>query len=297
MKRKNIYTLFAITVALLVTHGTTTAQVNYMEQVAVENQTVAKEGSITNVRLDFIFNDLELDKNDLLVIMPVIVSADNEVPLVPVAVKGKLRHKVLERPFEWKGKTQLKMPESNQLVRENGTDQSLRYQTSLPFAEWQRDAQLILRGEVIGCADCSEAQPDRLLSQKILPDRFLPTYRVTYIVPEVEPVKQRSETYSAHLNYRVGRHDLLPNFQNNAAELAKVGNIIRELKGDADLTITNFTISGYASPEGRYEQNMQLSQRAPKRLPGTWRGVRLQPRPVQGAVVRRRLGWTAKGGG
>jgi len=59
----------------------------------------------------------------------------------------------------------------------------------------------------------------------------------------------------------VGRHDLLPNFQNNAAELAKVGNIIRELKGDADLTITNFTISGYASPEGRYEQNMQLSQR------------------------------------
>ncbi|HHU96670.1 MAG: OmpA family protein [Bacteroidota bacterium] len=261
MKRKNIYTLFAITVALLVTHGTTTAQVNYMEQVAVENQTVAKEGSITNVRLDFIFNDLELDKNDLLVIMPVIVSADNEVPLVPVAVKGKLRHKVLERPFEWKGKTQLKMPESNQLVRENGTDQSLRYQTSLPFAEWQRDAQLILRGEVIGCADCSEAQPDRLLSQKILPDRFLPTYRVTYIVPEVEPVKQRSETYSAHLNYRVGRHDLLPNFQNNAAELAKVGNIIRELKGDADLTITNFTISGYASPEGRYEQNMQLSQR------------------------------------
>jgi outer membrane protein OmpA-like peptidoglycan-associated protein len=261
MKRKNIYILFAITVALFVTMGTASAQINYMEQVAIENQTVLKEGAITTVSLDFILNDLELDKNDLLIITPVIVSTGNEVVLEPVAVKGKLRNKVLERPFEWKGKTRLEMPKANQLVRENGTLQSLRYATSLPFAEWQRDARLILRGEVIGCADCSEAQPDKLLSQKILPDRFIPTYRVSYIVPEAEPVKQRSETYSAHLNYRVGRHDLLPDFQNNAAELAKVGNIIRELKGDPDLTITNFTISGYASPEGNYQKNMQLSQR------------------------------------
>lgn len=261
MKRKNIYTLFAMTVALLATVGTATAQVNYMEQVAIENQTVLKEGAITTVSLDFILDDLEIDKNDLLVITPVIVSTDNEVALEAVAVKGKLRHKVLERPFEWKGKTRLEMPAGNQLVRENGTAQSMRYATSLPFAEWQRDARLILRGEVIGCADCSEAQPDKLLSQKILPDRFIPTYRVSYIVPEAEPVKQRSETYSAHLNYRVGRHDLLPDFQDNAAELAKVANIIRELKGDPDLTITNFTISGYASPEGNYQKNMQLSQR------------------------------------
>ena len=261
MKRKNIYTLFAITVTLFATFGMATAQVNYMEQVAVENLTVSKEGATTSVRLDFILNNLELDKNDLLVITPVIVSTNNEVVLRPVAVKGKLRSKVLERPFEWKGKMRLNMPKSDQLVRENGTPQSLRYATSLPFAEWQRDARLILRGEVIGCADCSEAQPDKLLSQKILPDRYVPTYRVSYIVPEVEPVKQRSETYSAHLNYRVGRHDLLPDFQNNAAELAKVGKIIRELKGDPDLTITNFTISGYASPEGNYDKNMQLSQR------------------------------------
>lgn len=54
--------------------------------------------------LDFILDDLEIDKNDLLVITPVIVSTDNEVALEAVAVKGKLRHKVLERPFEWKGK-------------------------------------------------------------------------------------------------------------------------------------------------------------------------------------------------
>lgn len=211
--------------------------------------------------MDFILNNLRLGKNDMLIITPVVVSGQNEVKLEPIAVKGSLRNRVLERPFEWKGKMHLAMPAEKQVVRRNGTNQTLHYKTTLPFNEWQRQAQLVLKTEIIGCADCSEAQPDKLVSQKILPDKFIPNYRIPYVVPEVEPVKQRSERYSAHLNYIVGRHDLLPNFENNATELAKVDKIIRELKSDKDLTITDFTISGYASPEDSEERNMLLSQR------------------------------------
>lgn len=261
MKRKTIYTLLATTVALFTLFGTATAQVNYMEQIAIENPTISKDADITSVNFDIILNNLKLNKNDMLIITPVIVSESNEVKLSPVAVKGKLRNKILARPFGWKGKTRLEFPVEDQIVRRNGTAQSVHFAATLLFEEWQRKAQLVLKTVVIGCADCSEVQPDKLISQKILPDLFIPTYRVTYIVPEAEPVKQRSETYSAHLNYKVGRHDLLPDFQNNAVELAKVGKIIRELKNDPDLTITNFIISGYASPEGKYDQNMQLSRR------------------------------------
>ncbi|WP_436415761.1 OmpA family protein [Petrimonas sp.] len=261
MKRKNIYTLIIAATTLFVAFGTTTAQVNYLDQVSVENQTVSKKAGTTNIGMDVNLNNLKLNKNDMLIITPVIVSGQNEVELEPIAVKGTLRNKVLERPFEWKGKTHLAMPAENQLVRRNGTNQSLNYNATLPYADWQRDAQLLLRTEVVGCADCSEAQPDKLISQKILPDKFIPDYRMPYIVPEVEEVKARSETFSAHLNYIVGRHDLLPNFQNNAAELAKVDKIVQELKKDPDLTITDFTISGYASPEDTKERNLLLSQR------------------------------------
>ena len=261
MKRKNIYRLLVVTMlALPVTIETAMAQANYTDQIAVENQTISKKAGTTTIDMDFILNNLKLDKNDMLIITPVIVSGQNEVALEPIAVKGTLRHKVLERPFEWKGKTRLSMPAENQVVRRNGTNQTLHYQTTFPFDEWQRQAQLVLKTEVAGCADCTEAQPDKPISGKILPDKFIPDYRMPYIVPEVEPVKQRSERYSAHLNYVVGRHDLLPNFENNAAELAKVDKIIQELKSDKDLTITDFTISGYASPEDTYERNMLLSQ-------------------------------------
>ncbi|HBK41727.1 MAG TPA: hypothetical protein DDZ57_09205, partial [Porphyromonadaceae bacterium] len=193
MKRKNIYILRIMAVAVFVSVETALAQVNYMDQITVENQAISKRTGTTNVSMDFNLNNLRLDKNDMLIITPVVVSGQNEVKLEPIAVKGTLRNKVLERPFEWKGKTHLSMPAENQVVRRNGTNQTLHYKTTLPFNEWQRQAQLVLKTEVIGCADCSEAQPDKLISQKILPDKFIPNYRIPYVVPEVEPVKQRSE--------------------------------------------------------------------------------------------------------
>ncbi|MDD2245698.1 MAG: DUF3868 domain-containing protein [Proteiniphilum sp.] len=261
MKRKSISTVFVMTVALFALFEAATAQVNYMNQITVENQSISKRAGTTNIDMDFILNNLRLDKNDMLIITPVVISGKNEVELEPIAVKGSLRNKVLERPFEWKGKTHLSMPAENQVIRRNGTHQSLHYKTTLPFEEWQRQAQLVLKTEIIGCTDCSEAQPDKLISQKILPDKFTPNYRMPYVVPEMEPVKQRSERYSAYLNYVVARHDIRPNFENNAAVLAQVDKIIQELKADKDLTITDFTISGYASPEGNEKSNLLLSKR------------------------------------
>lgn len=262
MKRKSIYILLVMVATRIVSFETAVAQQNYTDQFTVENQAIAKKSGVTSIAMDINLNNLKLDKNDLLIITPVVVSTEtgNVAELEPIAVKGTLRNKILERPFEWKGKTRLGMPQDNQIVRRNGTNQSVHYKATLPFDDWQRQAQLVLRTEVIGCADCNEAQPDKTVSEKILPDKFIPDYRMPYTVPEVEPVKQRSERYSAHLNYIVGRHDLLPNFENNAAELANVDKIIRELKSDKNLTITDFTISGYASPEGAEDRNMLLSQ-------------------------------------
>lgn len=261
MKNKSIYLLLIAVAILSASFETVVAQRNYTDQIVIENEAFAKKNGVTNFGMDVNLSGLELNKNDMLIITPVLVSNQNEVELEPMAVKGALRDKVLRRPFEWKGKTHLDMPEENQVVRRNKTNQTLHYHATLPYDDWQRDAQLVLRTEVVGCADCTEAQPDKLVSEKILPDKFIPNYRIPYVVPEVEEVKARSETYSAHLNYIVGRHDLLPNFENNAAELAKVEKIVQELKNDPDLTITDFTISGYASPEDTKERNMQLSQR------------------------------------
>ncbi|MFA7104950.1 MAG: DUF3868 domain-containing protein, partial [Dysgonamonadaceae bacterium] len=224
MKKNSIYIFIVITAALLFMVEGTTAQESYVNQLTIDNLVISKEANITNIDMNINLNNLNINKNELLIVTPVVVSSDtkNEIELEPFAVIGKLRNKVLERPFTWNGKTELNTLQEYLVLRKNGTDQSLHYIASTPFEEWQRKAQLVLRSKIIGCADCLEEQPDMIISNKILNEKFIPDYRYSYVVPEVEEVKTRSESYSAHLNYIVARWDLLPNYENNANVLSEV---------------------------------------------------------------------------
>lgn len=252
-----------ITITLLLSFEPMMAQTNYTDQITIDNLHISKKSGITSVSFDVNLNDLKISKNDLLIITPVILSNNGteSLALEPFVVKGNLRSKILDRPLEWEGKTHLDVPDTMQLVRKNNTSQLLQYNTTAPFSEWQRQAKLVLKTEIIGCADCREEAPLTTISNKILPDKFIPDFKMSFIVPKIEKVKQRSETYKAHLQYVVGRWDLLPNFENNAAILSEVDAIIDTLKNNNDLTITDFNISGYASPEDTEARNMLLSQR------------------------------------
>ena len=262
MKLKNISIIIIVAIAALCIQ-TESAQTSYLEQVAIENQSISKKAGITTVVMNINLGNLKIDRNHLIVVTPVVasLSGDKKEELAPIIIKGTTRDKILSRPFQWKGKPTFDIQPFTQVVRRNATAQTIPYSSTLPYADWQRDAQLSLKTEVIGCADCKVGNEEKTIIGKILPDLFVPDYRFAYIVPEVEPVKERSEQYSAHLNYVVGRWDLLPNFENNAAELAKVDKSINALRADKDLKITDFAISGYASPEDTRERNLLLSQR------------------------------------
>lgn len=134
--------LFIISIALLLPFAAVVAQQHYTDQITIENQSISKKSDIITVAFNVNLNELKIDKNDMLVITPVILSTEGRehVKLEPFAVKGRLRSKILDRPLEWKGKTHLDIPQARQVVRDNKTSQALRYETTTPFNEWQRQA-------------------------------------------------------------------------------------------------------------------------------------------------------------
>ena len=96
----------------------------------------------------------------------------------------------------------------------------------------------------------------------VTPAKQSPKLTVGFITPEVEAVKARSsEVGKAYLDFVVARSEILPNFRNNASELRRIQELIRQIVNDPDATITSITITGYASPEGSFSSNMTLSQR------------------------------------
>ncbi len=240
----------------------TVAQDNYSNRLSISNISIQKETEAINISMDIDLAKLNINKNELIIITPVVESNEpgKSIELEPYAVLGKKRNKVLNRPFTWSGKTELTIPQDNKILYKRGHNQLIHYTATIPYDEWQRDAQLVLKTEVIGCADCFDSEPNRHLSAFLGP-KYIPDYRFSYIEPAVEEIKQRSETYSAYLNYMVGKWDLLLHYKNNEAELKKVEEIIMQLNNDSDLTITDFTITGYASPEGSSQSNLLLSQR------------------------------------
>lgn len=92
-------------------------------------------------------------------------------------------------------------------------------------------------------------------------DIYEPKFEVSFITPEVEVVKQRTEAGCAYLDFAVGRSDIMPGFRNNSSELKKIYSLIETVQNDPDATITGITITGYASPEGSYISNLILSEK------------------------------------
>lgn len=235
------------------------AQNAYLEQLKVENRSVEKVNRSVRVTADFNLDDMKLNTQHSLRLVPVIVSADgtHELPLEPIVVNGKVRSKVIER--------QLALGEAQAdnitfVRRDNGKPQTLHYTDEVPFKVWMLNGHLDLRAYVTGCAACDEGD-ELLATGGILPYQAPVLVVSPFVQPEEEEVKRRAEVKMARLEYPVNGYNVLPDFRKNRAELDSVQHSLETVKRNLNLTVTGIYVTGYASPEGTIDYNLRLSQR------------------------------------
>lgn len=234
-------------------------QTQYLESLAVENRSVEKVGRNVQVSADIRLDEMKLNRQQTLRLVPVLVSADGteQMELDPILIDGKVRSKVNERKVAL---GDLVEEEGVQrLTRRNGEPQTVEYRTEVPFNRWMVNGRLELRGYVTGCAECSEGD-EVLAAGGILPYQD-PVLAVSpFVQPEEEEVKRRSEVKMARLEYPVNGYNVLPNFRKNRAELDSVQHSLETVKRNLNLTVTGIYVTGYASPEGSMPYNLRLSQ-------------------------------------
>lgn len=80
-------------------------------------------------------------------------------------------------------------------------------------------------------------------------DKFKP-------LPEVELRDTKGEM---HLTFPVGKSKLDLTLGNNEAEIQAMLKEFATIENDPDMTLKQFSISGFASPEGRYDRNKKLA--------------------------------------
>lgn len=256
---------YIATVLLCSAYGSMQAQTVSPDGIEYSDLLVQKEGSQVVLSTTANLYKMQLKSQNMVIITPVLQSADkaHTVRFNPFVITGRKRMKALNREIGF-GAEPFEQTPVVVFRHKNNQAESIPMTLNVPYESWMRNASLVMQANTTGCASCDVASNITPLSTRILPPLVPPTYELSYVIPPAEPVKQRSETHSAYLNFEVGKSVLLRDFKNNASELNNVNKIVNEVRNDKNLKFTEFTITGYASPEGGYDYNMRLSENRAK---------------------------------
>lgn len=253
--KKTIYTIALL--MLLVVPGTVAQTTNSDLRIVVDDYAATSSDVTFSVTIDP--SSLDISSNTLVVLTPVLRSTDGrqERRFTPVAFAGPIRYRVIgrERIFD-----EPKF-EVGVFVKHRRKDAKvLPLRLEVPFEKWMRHSELVFEETRSGCASCNLSAQVYQGVTPSFPEPYQPTFAVSYIIPEVETIKTRSDSYMANLSFQVGKSILLRDFGNNARQLVEVDKIISELQNDALLSLSSISVQGYASPDGTESSNQKLSE-------------------------------------
>ena len=252
MKRIN---KFLMTSVLL---GTMMSMAMGQNRVTVSQTKYVHKGDSVYVELVIGLNNSEVSKNRYILLTPAIKDGDESLELPAVMINGKQRHKAYRRLLALG-----REPDGTKYVL-NAGEKNARpylYTATAPYEPWMSEAEFAIREDQCDCnGPLVKMSFDLIVGRMQNVDDNMPlNLTASFKEPAPEPVKTRSETGKAYLDFVVGKYDLMPDFRNNAAELKKIGDMIMMAKNDPAITITGIVINGYASPDGVYTSNMMLS--------------------------------------
>ena len=245
-----------------------------MEVVKVISSESARIGETINVEFYINYDRLLIERNEEYVITPYLVNGDNSLRMRPVVFVGDKCYSKLDRrheqygesagemvPYETVVMTRQDLREKRRELRKNPlgtgllTSNAVRYVASFPFQPWMHGAEIILQRELGGCnnRDIAFAGDFGTLYNPLPP-------QVVFIEPEIETVKARSDKMTARVIFKVNRTDLDLNLSDNAMEMKRLYDFTDNVVNNEDVKITGIKMTGYASPEGRYAHNNDLSK-------------------------------------
>ena len=243
-----------------------------IQATAIELQQV---GDSLHIQVLYDLDKIKVSSNHSIELIPVLIAANHQLELPEISVKGHSNFQNLKRKLALMNTQERDFYQSEApyyVVKGYGIteEKQIRYSLVIPFESWMKDARLDIKKEVMGCC-----KPGKLLStftlfgtvtleQPPVPYHIVP--HISYVRPQVEPVKKREMSCEAFLDFVVSKTIIRPDYMNNPVELEKISSMLAEVRNDTTITIRGISVIGYASPEGSVLFNKQLSEGRAKAL-------------------------------
>lgn len=184
--------------------------------------------------------------------------------LLPVTFyKNELVSDPAATNFSQNGAISVKPVSTNIRNTKNNKINNYTVRLTAPYKDWMETAYFTIDINTLGCANCLKDNPNGVdyytLAQTDFVQRsYFPEF--LYVTPVAEAVKMREISARAYIDFPVNRIEIYPDYRRNPEELAKIRATIDSVRNDKDINITSLHISGTASPEGGYQNNIRLAK-------------------------------------
>ena len=234
---------------------------SYTGNVIVKAARVERQGNLLHVDIDFIFDDLKVKSAHGMDLIPQLVTPERTYNLPKVSFKGRDEYLSHERRLALVGNNPAGTGKAYAVEKvsrkRNGV---FNYRYTLPYESWMARAALDMQYDECGCGDTELMKVERLLDSPPPVEEYIVTPYLVYIQPPGEEIKRREVHAECFLDFVVNQTVIRPSYMNNPKELAKIHDMIRDLKDDPNITVKRLDITGYASPEGSLANNQRLSE-------------------------------------
>ena len=254
---------------------------------------VFTQGDSLHIELLLNLSDAKAGNAEAYLFTPVLRGAGRLQELPAVVVSGRRRARADHRRQALQPSPGY-LPPYRTLYDRNRKD-SIIYKVSVAYSPWMEHASLVLMREHRDCCrmkmlgvepvitDLALTSPFHVpQGQTVIPQAIIErsenatnrqetpsrpdcmpcaecTAMVTYLIPDMETQKHRSESATLYIDYPTGVYDVRREFHNNRPELEKLDSLMRPLTEGNLANISSISICGYASPDGTYKDNEILA--------------------------------------
>lgn len=242
--KKYILTAMAAVAAISASAWTST-------KYSITNLEVSVEHGLVNLKMLLDPDNFHVKYDQQVEITPVLKSVTSNDSLVfpSVIVAGRNAYYNTQRDEHY-----------NDVLLRAGSNTPLNYKESAEWETWMTKSHLELQGKVTGCCGkpkgVEEEQP--VANLDFTPAEYKALFH--YVTPVPDSIKERKIEGKAYVNFPVNRTEIYPDYMNNPAELRKITSSIDTVRMNPDATVKQITLTGFASPEGPYSNNVRLAK-------------------------------------
>ncbi len=152
--------------------------------------------------------------------------------------------------------------DSPSLLRAGKSD-PLQYSVTVPYENWMEVSELVMVCDTLSECNCKPPLTSDVPIGEINNSR--PQFRTdnatfSYVAPKDTASKIFTLSGRANIIFKVNRTDIDWSYQSNRAELDSIIKSINAVRDNKYASVGSILLTGYASPEGSYANNVRLAK-------------------------------------